>query len=451
MTPLGLTLSLCLAILVLFLPRRVAAVGVIAAVCYFTEGQPLGLVCFHFTAIRLVLLFGLIRVLARGELRRLRFNAIDRALFTFTIATLILSVLRVGTTEELVYQVGVLYNASLSYLVFRSLLWDLEDLREVLAKVAYVIIPFALLMLVESHTGRNVFAAFGGVAPTDMVRDGALRAQGAFRSPITAGAFGATFSILFGSLLFAGGCMRPALIGLVASTVIVMSSHSSGPLLGMGLGFLALLCWPWRRQTRKIRWGIVITLVVLQLAMKVPVWFIIGRISDVVGGGGYHRAYVIDQFVRHFSSWWLAGTSDTGDWMATRLDSGGSDLTNKFVSDGVNAGLVGLILSIVLVVKCFQFVGAAMRSNQGNGVATERMLWGIGATLVGTIGILFSVTYFDQMYVIWHFLLGTIAGTKVGKRKIAVSRVAQPVTLPRQRALTVYRDARVDAKASIAF
>src|SRR5262249_11561667 len=39
-----------------------------------------------------------------------------------------------------------------------------------------------------------------------------------------------------------------------------------------------------------------------------------------------------------------------------------------------------------------------------------RLLWGLGSTLVGSIGILFSVTYFDQMHVVWYFLLACIAG-----------------------------------------
>jgi len=143
--------------------------------------------------------------------------------------------------------------------------------------------------------------------------------------------------------------------------------------------------------------------------MKAPVWFLLGRISDVIGGGGYHRAYLIDNFVKTFSSWWLAGTSDTSTWMATTLAAGGADLTNQFVSDGVNAGLLCVVLSILVVVRCFQVSGAAMKQHASN-FEMERLLWANGATLVGSIAILFSVTYFDQMHVIWYFLLACIAG-----------------------------------------
>ena len=415
-TPLGALVTLALTLLVFSLSRRGAAVVLIATVCYMTEGQPLELAGFHFTAIRFVLLAGLVRVLARSENRTLRFNPIDRALVYFAIACLVIGTIRVGTLAELVYQVGILYNELLSYFLFRALIRDTRDFFKVLKYVAYLLVPFALLLVVESSSHRNFFAVFGGVSEIDMLRDGHVRSQGAFRSPITAGSFGATLGVLFATMIFAGKDRRVAVVGLVASILAMMFTHSSGPLLGFALGVLALCCWPIRRHTGLIRWGIVVAIVGLQLSMKVPVWFLLGRISDVVGGGGYHRAYLIDQFVRHFSDWWMAGTDNTIDWMPTQLDSGGSDLTNKFVSDGVNGGLIGLGLSILLLVRCFRRIGEAMSWSRRMDPSMEKLDWGLGATLVATIGIFFSVTYFDQTYVLWSFLLAAVAAIELPKR-----------------------------------
>ncbi len=398
--------------MVLVASRRWAVLAVIMGVCYITQGQELD-IGFHFTAIRLVLLAGLARVVVRGELRQIRFNAIDKALIAYAFCLAVIATLRVGTSDEFVYQVGSLYNISLSYFVFRALLQGEQDIHRTLALLAFAIIPLALLMVFEARTGRNLFAVFGGVFETSMIRDDHIRSQGAFRSPITGGAFGATFALLFAGLLFARINRLAATVGLVICTVIVICARSSGPLLGFMLGLLALACWRFRQHTRKIRWGIVFSLMGLHFVMKSPVWFLLGRISDVVGGGGYHRAYLIDNFVKNFGTWWLAGTSDTSSWMATELSFGGADLTNQFVSDGVNAGLLCLILSVTLLVRCFQGLGNGMAGDPTLGSASEKLLWGHGATLVGTIGILFSVTYFDQMHVIWYFLLACIATLSV--------------------------------------
>jgi hypothetical protein len=205
-------------------------------------------------------------------------------------------------------------------------------------------------------------------------------------------------------------------LGLVVSMVMVICAHSSGPFLGCALAVLTFAAWPLRQHTRQIRWGLVAAVVGLQLIMKAPIWFLIARVSDLTGGGGYHRAYLIDQFTNRFSSWWLVGTSDTGDWFPYKLPDGKADLTNIFVAAGVNAGLLGLIIAVVLVVRCFQGLGKAIKAYRGFEPGTEKLFWGMGATLVGSIGILFSVTYMDQMQVIWYFLLACIASIHIRTR-----------------------------------
>src|ERR1700730_15704124 len=122
MTPLGLILTLIFALLVLCRSRPAAAASIVLAVCYITEGQVIDAAVFHFKAIRIVLLAGLIRLVVRGELSQIRFNRIDRMLVTYACAIGIISTLRVGTLEQLVYELGSLYNILLSYLIFRCLL-----------------------------------------------------------------------------------------------------------------------------------------------------------------------------------------------------------------------------------------------------------------------------------------------------------------------------------------
>lgn len=410
MNPLGLILTLMFSAVVFAGSRKAAAVAIILGTCYITQAQELN-IGFHFTAIRLVLLAGFVRAISRGELKQITFNRIDRALICYAICIAVVSTLRVGSVEQLVYQVGVMYNVFLSYFTFRALFRDEADINDSLCLLAYALVPLAMLMILEAYSGRNLFAIFGGVGEVSMVREGHVRCAAAFRSPITAGAFGATFALLYAGMLFARTPHRnKVLVGLAASLVIVTCARSSGPLLGVVFGVISLVCWRVRSHTSFIRRGIVATLVILHFfIMKAPVWFLIARVSDIVGGGGYHRSLLIDQFLNHFGSWWLAGTDDTSGWMPYELESGGTDLTNQFVSDGVNAGVIGMVFSILLVVRCFQGVGLAMRSRSILGVDAQKMTWAIGSTLVASVAILFSVTYFDQMQVIWYFLVAGIA------------------------------------------
>jgi hypothetical protein len=424
MTPLGAVLTLIFSLMVFTLSRRMAAVAVIAAVCYLTEGQPLDLAGLHFTALRFVLSVGFIRIFARGESQNLRLNEIDKYVIAHALVISTISTLRIGTVAEFVYQLGSMYNIFLGYFLFRCLLRDENDYRDVLVKVGFVILPLVFLMLLESATNRNPFSVFGGVGleQSSEIRYGHVRCQGPFRSPITAGAFGATFAMLLAAVLFSRWRTRAAWIGIGTSVLIMIFAHSSGAFLGMVLGLLVLCLWPWRLHTRSILWGIVACLLGVQLLMKEPIWFLLARMSDLVGGGGYHRAYLIDIFVRSFSSWWLAGTSDTQNWFPYELPTfGGADLTNIFVADGVHAGLAGLIVSMALVACCFKRLGIAIKVHRGYELATEKFLWGVGATLAGSIAILFSITYFDQMQVVWYLLLSCIAAVKIRRKQTALS------------------------------
>jgi hypothetical protein len=431
MTLLGFLITFTLAVLVYGQPRRIAAIAMIAAVCYTTQGQVVNIAGLHFTSVRLILLAGFIRIASRGELNQLRLNAVDKIFIAYAIGIAVVSTLRIGTPSEFVYRLGVLFDVLLSYFTFRCFIRDEQDLRAVLAKVSFLIIPFALAMIYESLTARNPFSVLGGVYEFSWIRDGHVRASGAFRNPITAGAFGATFVMLFAGAWFAGMRAKQVLPGLIAAAAIAWCGRSSGPLLGLTLGLVALGCWNVRRQVPKLLWILVAVLLVLQFTMKSPVWFLIARAGDVFGGGGYHRAFLIDQFVKHFSSWWLAGTADTGDWFPYSLADGNADLTNRFVMDGVDAGSIGLILSVLLVVRCFQRLTLAIKRQRGYDLAAEKMLWAIGSTLVGTVGILFSVTYFDQMEVMWFFLLACIGGIRIRSKQIEARKTgSQPRKQP---------------------
>jgi len=47
-----------------------------------------------------------------------------------------------------------------------------------------------------------------------------------------------------------------------------------------------------------------------------PIWFLIGRLSAIIGGTGWARSELIDQAIKHFSEWWLLGTTYTAHWAA---------------------------------------------------------------------------------------------------------------------------------------
>ncbi len=148
-----------------------------------------------------------------------------------------------------------------------------------------------------------------------------------------------------------------------------------------------------------VRWGIVLTLVSLDMVMKAPVWFLIARIQLVDGSTAFFRAQLIDGFVRHFSSWWMIGVQSTYDWGEDMWD-----LSNQFVAEGETGGLLCFVLFIWLIKICYSKIGAARRALSGN-PRREWSMWLLGCAFFAHLNAYFGCSYYDNTQYAWFALL----------------------------------------------
>ncbi len=423
----GLLLTLGLGSLFLVLPRRFAVFPLIASACFITLGQTIVVAnIFHFTSFRIVILVGWLRLLVRHELSlSTKFNIMDKLIIVYASVGFILPIILFGTLEALIAQSGFIYNLIGIYFLFRFLIRDYEDMEKAVKILGLCLIPLAGFMIVEMSTGRNMFSALGGVPEFSAFRDGQFRCQGPFRHPILAGSLGAVSTPLLIGLLGKQENRRWwAILSIIASTAIVIASHSSGPALAYGFGLIGLGAWLWRRKMRLIRWAILTSLILLHLIMKAPVWYLMDRISGLIGGGGWHRAYLIDQAIKHIDEWWLLGTKSTADWMPYTLaiDPNAADITNQFIVEGVTGGLLRMGLFICIIVTCFIIIGSRVRKLNNVFKYQAFLIWGLGASLLAHVTSFFSVSYFDQMTLFWYMLLAFIVTS------IPSSRVSENIT-----------------------
>lgn len=397
---------------ILFLPRRFALIPVIATCCYMTLGQQIVVATLNFSALRLILLFGWIRLLIRHEFFPLKLNQIDKLIIAWIVSSIVTYTLLWQTTGAFINRVGFAYDAIGTYFLFRFLIRDYNEIDYTIKMIAFIILPLALEMLVESSTGRNAFAIFGGVPEITVIRGGRLRCQGPFIHPILAGTLGATLIPLY-----LGGWIRKekmrliSSLGIISSSIIVVTSSSSGPLTSAIYGIAAMLIWPFRRHMRAIRWGIFFFLASLSIFMKAPIWYLMARLGNIIGGGGWHRSYLIDQAIRYLDEWWIIGTKVTAHWMPYALEQypTRADITNQYLAEGVNGGLLTMILFILIIVFCFKGIGRALKNNEEESFDIRMTIWSMGAVLFAHTLSFLSVSYFDQIRVFWYLLLAMIA------------------------------------------
>jgi hypothetical protein len=409
---LGLIITLLMSILIVLVPRKYAPIPILITACFITLGQRIAVAGLDFTMFRILILFGWVRLTLRGEIRRLKFNTIDKTLIWWLLVSVVTSAILWRTFGAFIYSMGFVYNAAGTYFLFRILIQDFEDIKRIIKCLAVIVVPLVLAAFFESVTGRNVFAIFGGVPEFTPLRDGKVRCTLSIGDAILTGTFAATLMPLFVSLLFDKGFDKKlGFFGVVASTIITVLARSSGPIVAYFLEIVGFMTWPFRKKMRAVRWGILAGLFALHMLMKAPVWALMGRISEVIGGHGYDRVEVINAAISHFGEWWLIGTKYTAHWGLTILviDPNSGDITNQFVSEGIGGGLLRMFLFIAIIVYSFRAIGRAMQATEGQSLSTRICVWSMGVALLGHVASFMSVSYFSQIVVLWYMLLALIS------------------------------------------
>lgn len=415
--PLGVAAIAMLGLAVLILPRRYAVLPMLTMACFVAPAQRIVVFSLDFNLLRIMVLFGWLRLVLHGEMRSMAWKTLDTAVLLWAASGVVAYSILHGSIEAAVFKCGCTFDALGMYLLFRCLIRSWDDLDRLVLGCVLLSIPVAAAFLVEKATGRNAFAMFGGVPEVTVMREGRLRCQGAFAHPILAGCFWAVLLPLIASLWWS---LTPkkyyTCAGLACSLFIVIACSSSTPLVSLMMAGTAAILYPLRGQMRLVRWSAIICLCCLHLVMKAPVWHLISR-TDIVGGStGWHRYYLIDQAVHRFDEWWLLGTSSTVHW-----GHGLFDITNQFILEGVRGGALTLGLFIWIIALGFGAVGRLWRCMSSDPART-RMAWALGISLLVHCTNFFAVSYFGQIIMLWWLSIAIIASLDKSRSKAGFAR-----------------------------
>jgi hypothetical protein len=404
-TPVSLALLVVASILVLAGPRDWILSTILAVSVLVSNAPHVVIFGQHFMVHRFLLLCAWARVLTSKEPRDFERVPLDKAFVLFAVWMLIGDTLLWQTLGAFIYQVANSICDGLGlYFLCRILLRERADLQRVLVAMVAVCVVVAGFMSLERVTQRNWLSCVGALVDSVQVREGRLRCQAAFSTPITAGTFGAVLLPLFFGLWWQGGKMkRLAVAGCVAVTFITFTASSGGPLLTYTAAIFGLMMWRVRDHMRIVRWAAGLSLLALHLVMKAPVWALIGRIHVIPGSSSYHRYEVIDTFVDHFKEWWFLGVRSTGDW-AWCLD----DVANQYCVAAKHGGLLSLILLLGVIVMAFKEVGARRQEVRGD-PEKEFIVWSFGVMLWAHCVSFVGISYFDQTKVLWYYSLAMIS------------------------------------------
>jgi hypothetical protein len=402
--------AMLLAVMLFFvLPRKYVIVPFLLSIFLIPQGQQLYVGGIHLYANRLLILAAFIRAKSSQEFGRRSmyaggWNSIDTAFVGYVVIVAAATMMQYLSIPALVNQVGYLWDFLLGYLALRGLVRDERDTVLAIKCCAVLMVIFAVCMVVEQKKMLNVFGMLGGVPSVPEVRDGKIRAQAVFQHSLTAGTFAAAAIPLFILLWKNKKAKLFSIIGVLAATVMTFATQTSTSLLTEAAGILGVFLWPLREKMKMVRTGLVSSIIALDIVMKAPVWFLIAHIDLTGSSSSYHRAELIDQFVNHFSSWWLMGTKDAAAWGWDMWDA-----QDMYVSVGEAGGLAALIFYILVVSRSFAKLGNARK--RAGSKQQEWLLWLLGSALFANVVAFFGVNYFDQSRIAWFLLLSMICAS----------------------------------------
>ena len=413
--PVVLVAMLVAITLILWRPRKFAIASLMLSIFLIPRWQVIVVEGTHFYIRLIIILAGFILVIRSRFAIAGGLNTIDKVFMVwvlFRAFAVTVTNWPIGFLEQIYFCL----QAYCGYFLLRYLIRNEEDIRRAAKALAIAAAILGVCMVFERITRNNVFAAVLGGMPTNLdTRNGTIRAQGPFGHPILAGCFGATVLPLF-VWLWSVKNRTLAVVGIAGSTMMVLTSNSSTPVLAYVAGILGLFLWPLRRHMRFVRWGIVAVIVGLSIVMKSPVWWLIAHINVIGGSGGYDRAFLIDSCVRHFKDWWLIGTNQNGNWGYDMWD-----LSDQFVAEAENGGLFTLVCFIALISLSFRRLGMMRKRAEPR---MRWLLWCLGSVMLAHIFAYFGVAYFDQSEIWWFAFLAMVCAATVPLSSPAVVKTA---------------------------
>jgi hypothetical protein len=436
LNPAVLIVVLFAGVLICFCPRKRAMTAFLVASLLIPMDQVLMIGPAHFPMLRILVLFGIIRMVRDKAAVKLPVfsrgvNKIDITIILMTTFVALNGWLLFMESGALFNEIGNLYTVFGVYFLMRCLIRDEADVVNAIQTLAWVAVVVAAVMIDELATGHNPYALLGGARVWQYaslaVREDRFRAQGPFGHSILAGTFGAVLMPLFVGLWWKAKKYRAvAAMGIVSSAVITVACNSSTPVLGCAAGVLALGVWSVRRWLRAVRWGIVVVLISLHLVMKGPVWSLIEKIDITGGSSSWHRYMLVDQCIRHFGQWWLFGIKDTSVWGWDMWDT-----ANQYVSVCEDSGLIPFLLFVAVLIYGFKYLGQARRAAKKDRRAAL-FIWALGSALFANVVAFFGISYFDQTIVAWYGLLAMIPAVIAARPKTELNEV--PLSVPSRRA-----------------
>lgn len=311
---------------------------------------------------------------------------------------------------------GFLMDTWFAYMAVRLCVTSYERFIVVVKWVAIILVPLAVLGVLESVWGWAPFRSWFAYAlrfdhfRKQVPRWGLARAQGLTSQPII---FGLAFVIFLPLVYYLRHqkcnwrVWSPVLSGIAA--VGALSSMSSGPWVMLIVAVFCLIMEKYKYLVKPLLLFLLFSCVSIAIISNRPFYHVLASYANPLGGAGWHRAKLIDCAIESIDEWWLIGYGGKDPGWGEQLGMGGTDVTNEFVLAGVKYGILGVIALVAVLVKAFRDL--TFLHNRTADPILQSLYWSLGGVLVAIVVAFMSVSFFGPTETMFYCILGLVGAS----------------------------------------
>ena len=432
-----LTLALIASLLVLTLRKDYALITYIASLLWYPSYLAISIGTIDIPVGRFVVAVLLLRCLCDNGIRsKFVWSRLDTyvALCMLTCVGMALFSFTPPVSSIVENRGGFLMDTWFAYLVVRLIVTDHERLKTVIKCIGVVLVPLAILGVMESVTGWQPFAPLWryspwyreGAAFTSDARFGFNRAIGPFSHAILFGGGFAMFLPLVYYLRHEDKGWRSFAYVLSGAAILgALSSMSSGPWVMTIVAIFCLVMERHKQWVKPVIVFVVFSCIFVEIASNRSFYHVITSRLNPLSGAGWHRSELIDVAIKHFDEWWLTGYGDRDPGWGHYFGMVHTDVTNQFILAGVRHGILGIIALCAVVIAAFRAVLRTYKRAKDRHLRS--LCWSLGASLTSVVVTWMSVSFFGQINSLFYCVLGIIGSSVyfVGNERITLRKVIE--------------------------
>jgi hypothetical protein len=417
----GITLIVVVvfSLLVIVLRPSYALAAYITVLLWYPHYLVLMVGAIHLPASRIVVLVLLLRCLYDNQIRsKFIWSRLDTWVTLSVVVYVGAFLITRPFSESIINRGGFLFDTWFAYIVARLIITDRPTLTIVIKCISVVLAPLAILGAIEAITSWKPFFSLCQNSEwfyhweSYEARWGLTRAIGPFSHSIL---FGCCFAMFLPLIYYLRHQKRPwnVLAYVFSGTALVgcMSSMSSGSWMMIIVVILCLVMEKHAAWIKPAFIGFGLLCILIAVVSNRPFYHVIVSYANPIGGEGWHRAKLIDLAISHFGEWWLLGYGGRDPGWGSDLGMEKTDVTNQFILNGVEYGVLGIIALCGVLATAF---GGVIRMYKRTGNPELKSLyWSLGSVQFSVIVTWMSVSFFGQMISLFYIILGMI-GSSIG-------------------------------------